>query len=298
MFLNPIKNPELPDNSICNKESTMAKQLGGIYYVHDRHWVLDQAGMTADLLKAKRYGFNFVMLSCWQEQQDRIAMAFNAATAANIKIGLFLEDPTLPVKLRAQFANRLLDLYGDHPKIFKYHGKPLLVVYQPAWAGTIPLWQPELVSLKQRATMVCDNLRPEWVKEFDGCYNYNVGTLIQGQTEADYTKLKNFYKQVHDTAALAGKFFIPTVMAKFDDSAFRNPFIKLDERNGELLARTWEAVFATGSDLALVTSLNELAENSNVLHNNRYLELNRDLKSFWLNLNALWVNPINQSMPS
>ncbi len=276
----------------------MAKQMGGVYYDHDKHWVFDEAAITADLKKAKQYGFNFVMLSCWQEHQDRIAMAFNAATAANIKMGILLEDPTLPVKLRAQFANRLLDLYGNHPKAFKYHGKLLMDVYQPAWAGTIPLWQPELVLLKQRATMVCDNLRPEWVKEFDGCYNYNVGTLIQGQTEADYTKLKNIYKQVYDTSALAGKFFIPTVMAKFDDSAFRNPFIKLEERNGELLTRTWEAVFATGSDLVIVTSLNELAENSNVLHNNRYLEMNRDLKSFWLNLNALWVNPINQSMPS
>jgi len=277
----------------------MAKQLGGVYYVHDQHWVDGEAAMTADLKKAKAYGFNFALLSCWQEHQDKIALAFNAAMAANLKLGILLESTTLPVKLRAQFAHQLLDKYGSHPKIFKYRGKPLVLVYSPAWTGTVPLWEAELPSLKSKATMVCDNVRPEWVVAFDGCYNYNIDTLVKGEQNATfYANLKGIYQQITTKANAAGKFFIPTLMAKFDDSAFRNPSIVLNEQEGSLLWGCWEALRGLECDLAIVTSLNELAENSNVLHNSKYLNMVKQIKTFWLNYGELWVNPLNQTMPS
>lgn len=184
-----------------------------------------------------------------------------------------------------QHLKYAIEIYGNHPAIYKIFGKPLIAI----WASNeIPIqkWNKIISRLKVEnleAAFIAMGFDISNLEVFDGVHQY--GVILIDDLKKEYQIVSQIVKNYYMFGGKQ-KIWIATIQPGYDERKIpgRPGFYK--ERNrGKFYQQTFEAAINSNPDLIFLTSWNEWWENSHIEPGkkikNTYLNLTRTFSSKW-----------------
>lgn len=184
-----------------------------------------------------------------------------------------------------QHLKYAIQIYGNHPAIFKVFGKPLIAI----WASNeIPIlkWNKIIKRLRTEkldAAFIAMSFDIANLELFDGVHQY--GVILIDDLEKEYQVVSRIVKNYHLFGGKQ-KIWIATIQPGYDERKIPGrPGFHKDRNEGKFYEQTFNAALKSNPELIFLTSWNEWWENSHIEPGKKikrnYLELTKKFSSRW-----------------
>jgi len=181
------------------------------------------------------------------------------------------EQPEWTVR-RLEYA---LDKYGSRSSYLRLQGFPVLFTYATKNIHSVEDWQNIINRVRldgYQALFLCDSFNKEHAEVFDGFQNYSPFFRNLTNNFNIYNFIADLSQKNNLTCGLAA-------MPGFDNTMVFSPGETLSRNGGLVYNSTWEAIFASGCNWALICSWNEWHEGTEIEpsleYGNYYIELTK-----------------------
>ncbi len=185
----------------------------------------------------------------------------------------------------------LLKKYSGNSHFIRWHGKPLLFIWDPLGQGRTLSWWAKVrhqVDPHNQVLWSAEGLDIHLLDVFDGIHLFSAGywgLLNRTMPEIDqgFRALVDSYNAVHHT----NKIWVAGVMPGYNDTRIpgRSGTFVVPRNNGATYTTSWNAALSSNPDLVTITSFNEWFEGAmiepSVHYHSQYLDITRRYTRLW-----------------